>query len=176
MVPALLAMILCIILMIKKGAPGGPNRVPCKSKTTLLVATFSKIIYFPATLYSIFLPIELDTAWFYIGLPITLLGLVGTTLVTIEWAKTPADQPVTKGIYRYSRHAMYVTTVLLLFGVTIISASWIFLIFTIITLVGVTRQYFVKIEECQCLGQDGASYREYMNRTPRWIGVPKSRK
>jgi len=174
MVPALLALLLCFPVMMKKGAPGGPARVSCKSKITLLVASLSKIIFFPAVFYSVFLPLQLGTIWFYAGLPITLIGLVGVTLVLVGWVKTPAGQPVTRGIYRYSRHPMYVTMVLLLLGVSIISASWVFLLFTIISGVGATRPYFVKIEEAQCIGHYGAAYREYMNRTPRWIGIPKS--
>jgi len=176
MVPALLVLLLCFPVMMKKGAPGGPARVPCKSKITLLVAGLSKIIFFPAVLYSVFLPLQLGTIWFYVGLPITLIGLVGIILVLVDWVKTPAGQPVTRGIYRYSRHPMYVTMVLLLLGVSIISASWVFLLFTIISGVGATRPYFVKIEEAQCLGHYGDVYREYMNRTPRWIGIPKSEK
>jgi protein-S-isoprenylcysteine O-methyltransferase Ste14 len=176
MVPALLALLLCFPVMMKKGAPGGPARVPCKSKITLLVASLSKIIFFPAVLYSVFLPLQLGTIWFYVGLPITLIGLVGIILVLVDWANTPAGQPVTRGLYRYSRHPMYVTMVLLLLGVSIISASWVFLLFAIISGVGATRPYFVKIEEAQCLGHYGDAYREYMNRTPRWIGIPKSEK
>jgi protein-S-isoprenylcysteine O-methyltransferase Ste14 len=126
--------------------------------------------------FSVFLPLQLGTIWFYVGLPITLIGLVGIILVLVDWVKTPAGQPVTRGIYRYSRHPMYVTMVLLLLGVSIISASWVFLLFTIISGVGATRPYFVKIEEAQCLGHYGDVYREYMNRTPRWIGIPKSEK
>jgi protein-S-isoprenylcysteine O-methyltransferase Ste14 len=176
MVPSLLLMLLCLLLMTKKGAPGGPARVPCKSKTTLLVASLSKIIYFPAVIYSVFLPLQLGKTWFYAGLPITLIGLVGSIAVLVSWATTPAGQPVIRGIYRYSRHPMYVTMVLLFLGVSIISASWVFLLLTIISGVGVTRPYFVKIEEAQCLGHYGAAYREYMNRTPRWIGIPRSKK
>jgi protein-S-isoprenylcysteine O-methyltransferase Ste14 len=176
MVPSLLVTLLTIVLMTKKDAPGGPARVTCKSKTTLLVASLSKIIYFPATIYSVFLPLELGTVWFYVGLPIMLIGLVGNIIVLVDWANTPAGEPVTRGLYRYSRHPIYVTMVLLLLGVSIASVSWVFLLFAIISGVGVTRPYFVKIEEAQCLGHYGAAYREYMNRTPRWIGVPKSKK
>jgi protein-S-isoprenylcysteine O-methyltransferase Ste14 len=50
------------------------------------------------------------------------------------------------------------------------------LLFTIVFAVGVTRPFFVKLEEAECLGHFGAAYREYMNRTPRWLGVPKSEK
>jgi len=174
MVPFLLVNLLFFLLMRKKGAPGGPSRVPCKSKTTLLVATSSKIIYFPAIIYSVFLPLKLGTIWFYIGLPITLVGLLGSIVIVVNWAVAPVGKPVTKGLYRYSRHPIYVTGVFMLLGVSIISASWIFLLFTIIFGVGVTRLYFIRIEEAQCLGHYGAAYREYMNRTPRWLGIPKS--
>ena len=176
MVPALLMLLLLFPLMMRKRVPGGPTHVPCKSKTILMVASISKFIYFPAVIYSFFLPIKLGTIWFYVGLPITLVGLVGAIIVFVDYAITPAGEPVTRGIYRYSRHPIYVTGIFLFLGVSIISVSWIFLLFAIVFAVGVTRPYFIKIEEAQCLGHYGASYREYMNRTPRWLGMPKSRK
>jgi len=174
MVPFLFVTLLIMLFMMKKGAPGGPARVSCKSKTTLLVAGLSKIIYFPAVMYSVFLPLQLGNVWFYVGLPIALVGLAGSIVVLVDWASTPAGKPVTRGIYRYSRHPMYVTGVFVFLGVSILSASWVFLLLTIIFVVGVTRPYFVKIEESQCLGHYGAAYREYANRTARWLGIPKS--
>ena len=92
----------------------------------------------------------------------------------VNWAVTPAGEPVTKGLYRYSRHPIYVAGIFMLLGVSIISVSWVFLLFTIIFGVGATRPYFIKIEEAQCLGHYGTAYRAYMNKTPRWIGIPKS--
>ena len=175
MVPALLILLLCFPLMMKKGAPGGPARVKGGSKTALFFGTLSKFILFPAVIYSVFLPLKLGTLWFAVGLPITLIGLGGTILVLVSWANTPASKPVTQGIYRYSRHPMYVTMFLLLLGVSIISASWVFLLFTIITGVGFTRPFFVKVEEAQCIGHYGTTYREFMIRTPRWLGIPKSK-
>jgi protein-S-isoprenylcysteine O-methyltransferase Ste14 len=174
--PFLLVILLTMLLMVKKGAPGGPARVSCKSKTTLVVASLSKIIIFPAAIYSVFLPLELGTVWFYIGLPIALIGLAGSSLVLVSWAITSAGEPVTRWIYRFSRHPMYVTMVLLLLGVSIASVSWVFLVFAIICGIGVTRPFSVKIEEAQCLGHYGAAYREYMDQTPRWLGMPKSKK
>ncbi len=173
MVPFLLINILFVLLMIKKGAPGGPSRVPCKSRATLLVATASKIIYLPAIIYSIFLPLKSGEIWFHIGLPIAIIGLIGSAVVLINWAVTPSGKPVTRGLYRYSRHPIYVTGIIMLLGVSIITASWVFLLFTIIFGVGVTRTYIINIEEAQCLGHYRTAYREYMNRTPRWIGLPK---
>jgi len=135
---------------------------------------FSKLIYFLAVIYSVFLPLELGTIWFYAGIPITLIGLVGSILVLVGWTNSPTGEIISSGIYRYSRHPMYVTEVLLLLGAGIASASWVFLVFPII--VGVGAVYFIKLEEAQCIGHYGKAYREYMDRTPRWIGIPNSRK
>ena len=174
MVPFILVNILCLLFMTKKGAPGGPAHVPYKSKTTMLVASSSKIVYLPALIYSVFLPLKSEEMWFYVGLPITLVGLIGSIIVVAGWATTPVGEPVTRGLYRYSRHPMYVTGFIMLLGVGILSASWVFLLFAIIFGIGATRPYYIKIEEAQCLGHYRAAYREYMNKTPRWIGIPKS--
>ena len=179
MVPFLLVTLLIMILMMKKGVPSGSVSAvqrACKSKITLLVASLSKLIYFPAVIYSIFLPLKLELTWFYVGLPITLIGLAGSIIVLLDWANTPADEPVTRGIYRVSRHPMYVTGFFVFLGVSIMSVSWVFLLLTIIFGVGVTRPYSIKVEEAECLGHYGKVYREYMDRTPRWIGIPKSNK
>jgi len=144
------------------------------SKATVAFFTLSKLIYFPAVVYSVFLPLELGTIWFYVGLPITLVGLAGYTMTVVSWASTPPGVPITGGIYRYSRHPMYVTSVLFLLGVSIASASWVFLLFPIIMGAGIV--YFIRMEEAQCLGHYGNAYREYMDRTPRWIGIPKQGK
>jgi len=45
---------------------------------------------------------------------------------------------------------------------------------TIIFIVGAV--VFIGLEEEQCLEKYGDTYREYMDRTPRWIGIPKSKK
>ena len=171
--PSLLMMLLWMLVGAKK-TKGDPPESWRLSKTKTAFCAFSKLIYFAAVAYSVFLPLKLGTIWFYAGLPITLVGLVGSTVVVVNWANTPAGKPVTRGIYRYSRHPMYVTEVLLLFGVSIASASWVFLLFPIV--IGVGAVYFIKIEEAYTIGHYGKAYSEYMNRTPRWIGTPKSEK
>ena len=125
-----------------------------------------------ATAYSIFLPLKLGTTWFAIGLAIFLLGLIMTTMATVNFATTPMNEPVTKGMYRYSRHPLYAALLLTYLSVGIASASWVFLLVTILwaVLIG----FAAADEERYCLQKYGDAYREYMNRTPRWIGLPKS--
>ena len=171
MVPSLLLMLFSFRLFIEKRAPATSMRL---SKIKLSFCLFSKFIYFAAVMYSVFLPLELGTIWFCVGLPITLIGLVGYIITVVNWVNTPTGKLVTRGLYRFSRHPMYVTEVLLLLGVSVASASWVFLLFPII--IGVGAAYFIKMEEAQCIGHYGKAYREYMDRTPRWIGIPKSKK
>ena len=171
MVPSLVLTLFSLRWFIKKRAPAPSMRM---SKTELPFCLVSKFTYFAAVIYSVFLPLKLDTIWFYIGLPIALVGLVGSVMTVVSWVNTPEGEIVTRGIYRFSRHPIYVTEVLLLLGVSMASASWVFLLFPLI--VGVGAVYFIKIEEAQCIGHYGNAYREYMDRTPRWIGVPRPRK
>ena len=161
-----------IRIAIKLGAPS-----PEESELSVggkIVAYSSKLLLIPALVYSIFLPLKLGTMWFYIGLPITLIGLITYTIVLVNWATTPLNEPVTRGLYRYSRHPMYVTNFVFFLGLGIATASWIFLLFSIVLVVGCFA--FVNVEEQGCLQKYGDAYREYMNRTPSFIGIPKAGK
>jgi protein-S-isoprenylcysteine O-methyltransferase Ste14 len=101
------------------------------------------------------------------------LGVVVGQLPLIPFLTTPIDEPVTTGIYRYSRHPIYLALLVQLLGIGIASASWLFLLFmAVLVSLGNTA---ITPEERGCLDKYDDAYREYMNRTPRWIGIPKSR-
>ena len=132
------------------------------------------IIAFLLLIYSIFLPLRLGTVWFYTGLPIALLGLAIYTMVMVSFATTPLDREViSKGPFRYSRHPMYLSSSLAYIGVGIACASWLFLLltvaYTVLSLISAIP------EERFLLKKYGHAYGEYVNRTPRWIGIPKRR-
>lgn len=143
------------------------------SKTNKALFCSSKYIIFIATIYSIFLPLKLRTIWFYVGVPIALFGLAGMIVVRVNWANAPPTQPLRKGLYRYSRHPMYGTYFLVFLGTSIATASWLFGLFLILFTVGTVA--FVDFEEKGCLEQYEDIYREYRDRTPRWIGIPRSK-
>jgi len=131
------------------------------------------VLWVFAFVYSIFLPLRLDTIWFYVGLPIALVGVVTFVMVIVSFVATPiGEKPITTGLYRYSRHPMYISQLVMFIGVGIASASWLFLLLTIVY----TGFGFIYTgsEEHACLEKYGDAYREYMERTPRWIGLPKS--
>ena len=163
---------LFITLMISKGREKGSNFTAGFNKVQKNAHLSFHLIYILLVIYSIFLPLKLGTAWFYVGLTICLLGLVPYILAFVNVANTPIDKPITRGIYRYSRHPMYLTSFLLFIGVGIASASWVFLLLSIMYII--LEPLFVVAEEQFCLEYYGDAYREYMDRTPKWIGIPKA--
>ncbi len=142
------------------------------SQTYKIISFISMLLWLLPTAYSIFLPFKLGTIWFAIGLTIFLLSMIMNVVATINFATTPMKEPVTSGVYRYSRHPLYVAHVLIYLSVSLASASWVFLLLTVLLAVVVSLS--VVDEERYCLEKYGNAYREYMNKTPRWIGIPTS--
>jgi protein-S-isoprenylcysteine O-methyltransferase Ste14 len=134
----------------------------------------STAIMVAGVIYSIFLPLQLGTLWFFMGFVIFLVALVISLSATFFVRTTPADQPFTKGPYRYSRHPYYVAETLLSMSIAIASVSWVFLMLTVI--MSIFHLIAAPAEEQYCLKRYGQDYQEYMNRTPRWIGIPKTRR
>ena len=142
------------------------------NRTEKILAWSTHLVIWPfVILYSIFLPLKLGTAWLYVGLLIFVLGLAIQVVTTISVANTPLDKPVTQGTYRISRHPIYFGSFLILVGMGIASASWVIML---CALLWIAFFYIVvPAEEHFLVKEYGEVYREYMNRTPRWIGMPK---
>jgi len=143
-----------------------------RSKSDQRIGMAATITWLIATAYSIFLPLQLGTIWFYIGLGVFLSGLIILIVATLNFAMAPHNKPIIGGLYRYSRHPMYLAMFLIYVGTSLASASWLFFLLTITTVVLIRLESI--LEETYCLEKYGNAYREYMNRTPRWIGKPKS--
>ena len=143
------------------------------SKTRKIIGSSTHFVIVPLTvIYSIFLPLQIGTVWLYVGLPIFALALAMTLITTHNFATTPLGEPVTKGIYRISRHPIYLSGFVLYIGMGVACASWVLLLCAVLWIV--LLSIVVPAEERFLLEHYGDSYREYMNRTPRWIGIPKS--
>ena len=128
-------------------------------------------VWLLATIYSIFLPLRLGTLWFYIGLPIFLVGLVILTVATANFATAPSEKPATKGVYYFSRHPLYLSMIVIYIGTGIASASWVFILLGLANILWIRTEAVT--EERYCLEKYNKDYRDYMNRTPRWIGILK---
>jgi protein-S-isoprenylcysteine O-methyltransferase Ste14 len=141
------------------------------NKTEKLAFLSANVLSFGLFLYSIFLPLKLGSAWFYAGMVIYAFGLIMFITAIVNIATTPLGEPFVKGLYRYSRHPMVFFSLFTFIGVGIATASWLFLLLS--AMLVILFAIYVIAEERGCRDRFGDSYREYMNRTPRWLGIPK---
>jgi len=155
-------------------ARGVDEEMRSYSKREKRLGKIVTVIFFASLIYGVFLPLKLWTAWFYVGLSVYLLGMGFLIMATLNFAATPLDNPVTKGAYRISRHPLTFGGFLAFIGMGVACISWIFLLLAVVFII--LMNTLVIPEERWCLDKYGDAYREYMNRTPRWIGIPKSQK
>ncbi|WP_455285053.1 methyltransferase family protein [[Eubacterium] cellulosolvens] len=156
----------------KKRSEGEPrwSELSRTAKTLYLV---THVLVMPFTIgYSIFLPLKLGTAWFYVGISISFLAIIMGFMAGVSFATAPLDEPMTKGIYAISRNPMYLSGFLEYVGIGVACVSWVFLLCAAVWIVS----WHILVpthEERVLLEKYGNAYREYMNRTPRWVGIPK---
>ena len=144
--------------------------VPVKFEKALNIMSMLVVIF--GFIYSFFLPIKYGTIWFYIGGIFFSIGFILNISVIVSLRNVSADKHFDKGPYRFSRHPGYVSMIFIFLSVIIISFSWVFIILLAILLIHLV--IVVPAEEKFCIEKYGKDYRDYMKRTPRWIGIPKS--
>ena len=125
-------------------------------------------------IYAVFLPLQLGTIWLYSGLFIYLFGIVFTIVAVLNFATSPKDKVINRGLYGASRNPMYTGLLLIQIGLGVACSSWVYLLLTVALLILLNANS--SAEERYCLYRYGDDYQKYMNRTPRWIGLPKSEK
>ncbi len=132
--------------------------------TLLLIALF---------VYSVFLPLKTGTVWLYSGIAIYMVGVAMFLAAIITAVKTTLGQVFSGGMYRYSRHPLYLSFLILFVGISLATLSWLFLLLSMIWMIFPLAQ--VEAEEQGCLKTFGIEYQEYIARTPKWLGLPKSK-
>ena len=143
-----------------------------KKEKRIINAVFLPLVV--SLVYAVFLPLQLGTTWLYIGLVIYLFGMAFVVIAVRNFASTPRDEVITKGLYSVTRNPEYVGLLLMQIGLGIACISWLYLLLTVMLLILLNAN--LSAEERYCLYKYGDNYRKYKNRTPRWIGIPKSEK
>lgn len=150
------------------------TKVPKDARKTFVeknIRYLVNFICFAALIYSVFLPLYTGTFWFYAGLLFFLPGILTMAAGTAAFMTTPPDQMIRKGIYGFSRHPLYLSTILVYLGTAIASTSWLFLAVTLILIIGCHLEAL--LEEKVCVEKYGDAYRSYMQEVPRWAGIIK---
>ena len=112
-------------------------------------------------------PLKTGDMVFVIGISIYSLGLIGFVIALVNFANAPVDQPITSGLYRISRHPQQLTVSVSFLGISIAIGSWLAFAFMILGVIGAHNKIIA--EEEACLEQYGESYKNYMERIPRYF-------
>jgi protein-S-isoprenylcysteine O-methyltransferase Ste14 len=148
----------------------GEPSSPSQGLADRVLNIFATTLWLLSSAYSIFLPFKLGTIWFVVGLCLFTLAMAVMITAIVNFASTPDNVPVTKGVYRYSRHPLYLAMLFIYVSVGFASASWIFLL--VMVFLAILFALSAKGEELYCLEKYGQGYRVYTSITPRWIGLP----
>ncbi|MBA7475117.1 hypothetical protein ES707_10483 [subsurface metagenome] len=128
-----------------------------------------------------FVPFTINLA-FWIGLGIIVFGEVVYALGYIAMREHPEKNKavVDWGIYEVSRHSHVLAGIICLLGVIVMGWNptsiiykllWVYFVFYIIA-----AHFYVLNEERVNIEKFGQEYVDYMNKTPGYIGIPKSAK
>lgn len=131
----------------------------------------SSILLLLLILYSIFLPLKLSTPWLYAGCVLWLAGMALSLAAFFTITRTAPGHIFRAGVYRFSRHPLYLSVSFIFLGISLASASWLF--FLLVVAYMALQRCQVQVEESDCLRIFGDEYAGYLAVTPRWLGLPR---
>jgi len=112
-------------------------------------------------------PLKIHSGAFIVGLALYVIGLAGLVTAMLNFKDTPPDQPVTKGVYRVSRHPQIVSLFVVFLGICLAIGSWTALFMLVMS--KLFQHLGILAEEEVCLKRYGEPYRAFMARTPRYF-------
>ena len=131
------------------------------------VNTIYKYSYILLLLSGIFIPFEINFN-FYIGIVLYICGLVIFIMAIFYFSINEIDLPVSSGIYKYSRHPVYLGFFIMWLGVAV--ATFHILILILILILGFLSYQIALGEEKQCLKLYGNDYVEYKSKVYLFFG------
>jgi protein-S-isoprenylcysteine O-methyltransferase Ste14 len=112
-------------------------------------------------------PLNFNSRVFTVGLILYTIGLAGLVVAMLNFKDTPLNQPVTKGVYKISRHPQIVSLFVIFLGICLAIGSWVALLTLILS--KLFQHFGILAEEEICLQTYGESYRAFMERVPRYF-------
>jgi protein-S-isoprenylcysteine O-methyltransferase Ste14 len=137
------------------------------SEKQKIFTVLGKVFSLICLILIILTPLKINKKLFKFGLGIFVIGLAGLVVSMLNFKDTPMDQPVTKGVYKISRHPQIVALFMIFLGICLAIGSWAALFALLAS--KLLQHYGILAEEEVCLERYGESYRAYMQRVPRYF-------
>ena len=114
--------------------------------------------------------------WNLSGVILIILGIIISSAGSAKFEKEGTNIPtfkdpdklVTDGIYKLSRHPMYLGFAILLAGIAVVLSSATSLILFVIFVV-ITDSWYIRFEEKKMVEKFGKNYLDYRSKVRRWI-------
>jgi protein-S-isoprenylcysteine O-methyltransferase Ste14 len=136
-----------------------------EEQRVLLIA--GKLFSVACLVFIILTPLKISSSEFILGLILYGIGLAGFVAALLTFKVTPLNQPVTKGLYRLSRHPQVVSSFLIILGICVAIGSWEALFLLVMS--RLFQHFGILAEEKACLKAYGEPYRAYLERVPRYF-------
>ncbi len=133
----------------------------------IVLTVIGKLLALVTIVLIVLSPLKLGSSVFVVGLVLVMLGLTGLVKAMFDFRNAPPDQPATQGIYRITRHPQILASSLVILGCTIAIGSWFAMLFLLLSRLLLHANLLA--EEDICLAVYGETYREYMQRAPRYL-------
>lgn len=130
-----------------------------------------ELIWYGVVVYALFVPIKFGTWYFWAGMALFIIGMMGYMVALVNYASASLDEPVTRGLYRFSRNPIYVSNYIVWFGVGLAAGSWVIIV--VYALDVLISHMNILDEERFCAEKYGESYLRFKKRVPRYLGIPK---
>jgi len=111
--------------------------------------------------------LKVNSSLFIAGLVLFCIGVAALVFAMLNFRDTPSGQPVTRGMYKISRHPQVLSQFIFLLGVCMAIGSWPAL-FTLL-LSKFFQHFGILAEEEVCIRRYGESYRAVMEQVPRYF-------
>lgn len=137
------------------------------SQKQRIFTVIGKLFSLACLVLIILTPLKIQSGLFIAGLALYIIGLAGLVTAMLNFKDTPPDQPVTKGVYRISRHPQIGSLFIVFFGICLAIGSWAAL--SALVMSKLFQHFGILAEEEVCLKRYGESYRAFTARTPRYF-------
>jgi protein-S-isoprenylcysteine O-methyltransferase Ste14 len=105
------------------------------TRKQVVLAGLADVAIVGLSIFTIWTPIVYPGILFWVGNGIYVLGLVLAALAIVAFARTPDDEPVTRGIYQVLRHPYYVGGYLSVMGIGLICREWLIILGTVASVI-----------------------------------------
>lgn len=123
------------------------------------------IPYFTMYGYAVVVPFTENVPLLLVGLVVFCVALILRIRAFIDYAATPSDTLITRGIYAVSRNPGYLAAALALFGMGLMGESWLMMGVALYFFVG--YQWVSQLEERFCLAHYPDTFPDYRARVAR---------